>query len=122
MAHTVLLVEDEQMTRTMLRKFFESHRCRVVEVEDGAEAFALVQKKKPDLIVMDLSMPDIEGLPAVHVLRDSPSTSDIPIIIYSGTLDDPVTRGELGVGPRLRFMRKPGDLDEMWQWAKEMMS
>jgi two-component system chemotaxis response regulator CheY len=119
MAITVLICDDEPAQRFMLREFFESKGCQVLEAEDGADAFHKANANRPSIIILDVNMPNIEGIPAANVMGELPEMADIPVIIYSGEDEERVKRF-LNFGPKRRFMPKPGDLAKMWEWVEEM--
>jgi two-component system alkaline phosphatase synthesis response regulator PhoP len=78
----VLIVDDEpnvrRLSRTILINKFE-----IVEAEDGRQALEQVAAKKPDVILMDLMMPKMDGLTACHIIKNDPLTKAIPIIMVT---------------------------------------
>jgi len=83
---TVLLVEDNPTTRKMLRVTLETERFRVIEAGDGRAALAAVERERPDLVLQDLILPDIDGRDLVTRLRAMPAMADVPILALSGFL------------------------------------
>lgn len=79
----VLLVEDFEDSRFSLSKLLEFEGYEVLEAEDGAQAIDLAINNKPDLILMDLSLPIIDGLSATKQIRQHESMTKIPIIALS---------------------------------------
>ena len=77
---TILLVEDNLHNRRIFQGVLAHAGFRVVEAEDGGKALAAVQQDKPDLILMDLSIPVIDGWECTRRLKADPATSVIPII------------------------------------------
>src|ERR1700730_4756447 len=85
----VLLVEDLEDSRTGLSKLLEIEGYEVVEATDGAQAIDLAISSKPDIILMDLSLPIIDGLSATRKIKQNVSVRDIPIIALSAhDMDD----------------------------------
>jgi CheY-like chemotaxis protein len=80
---TVLLVEDTEDNRFMMRRLLEMTGYRVVEAMNGEEAVRLAQKESPNLILMDLSLPVIDGLAATRLIRKFPELKSTPIIAVS---------------------------------------
>ncbi len=80
----VLLVEDHDDTRFMLRIVLERSGCRVTEAADGAEAIKVACLEQPDLILMDGSLPRLSGLEATRRLRKRQELDDVPIVALSG--------------------------------------
>jgi CheY-like chemotaxis protein len=76
----ILLVEDNEMNRDMLSRRLERRGYEVGIAVDGEEAVSKAQEMLPDLILMDLSLPLIDGWEASRRLKSAPETSDIPII------------------------------------------
>jgi CheY-like chemotaxis protein len=79
----VLLVEDDAWIRTFLRDvLFDEDYC-VIEAADGRTGLQLVAKHLPDLILLDLAMPEFTGVDVLHSLRRSPRTRSLPVVILS---------------------------------------
>ncbi len=76
----ILLVEDNELNRDMLMRRLEKKGHRVVIAVDGRTGLALGQSEAPDLILMDMSLPVLDGWEATRQLKSSPQTSSIPII------------------------------------------
>jgi len=79
----VLLVEDFEDSRTGLSKLLEIEGYEVIEATDGAQAIDLAISSNPDIILMDLSLPIIDGLSATKKIKENSSMRDIPIIALS---------------------------------------
>ena len=79
----VLLVEDTEDNRQMMRRLLEMSGYRVVEAINGVEAVKLASEEKPRIILMDLSLPLIDGLTATRRIRSLPGLSKVPIIAVS---------------------------------------
>ena len=84
----VLIVDDEpnvrRLSRTILSKKFE-----VVEAEDGRQAVEIANAQKPDVILMDMMMPNIDGLTACYAIRNDPVTKSIPVIMVTAIAFEP---------------------------------
>jgi CheY-like chemotaxis protein len=76
----VLLVEDDAMNRDMLSRRLLRRKFEVLIAEDGEAAVAMARSESPDLILMDISLPKMDGLEATRILKDSPDTASVPII------------------------------------------
>ena len=79
----VLVVEDHDDTRFMLRYLMEVRGCRVLEAVDGEEAVSLAESAHPDLILMDTTLPRLDGLMATQRIRGIASLHDVPIVFLS---------------------------------------
>ena len=77
---TILLVEDNEMNRDMLTRRLERRGFQVVSVETARQGIDYAEQQRPDLIIMDLSLPEMDGLEATRRLKAQPSTVDIPVL------------------------------------------
>lgn len=80
---TVLLVEDTEDNRQMMKRLLEMSGFYVVEARNGREAVELAAEVKPEIILMDLSLPFVDGLAATRQIRCLPELSHIPIVAVS---------------------------------------
>jgi two-component system, cell cycle response regulator DivK len=80
---TVLLVEDTEDNRQMMRRLLEMSGFHVVEALNGREAVEVAAEVKPGIILMDLSLPFVDGLAATRQIRKLPELSDVPIVAVS---------------------------------------
>lgn len=76
----ILLVEDNEMNRDMLSRRLQRKGYEVIIAVDGQQGVATAQSRSPDLILMDMSLPVMDGWEATRALKSSPETKDIPII------------------------------------------
>ena len=76
----ILLVEDNEMNRDMLSRRLQRKGYEVVIAVDGVEGVALAQQESPALILMDMSLPLMDGWEATRRIKSSPATRDIPVI------------------------------------------
>ncbi|WP_227009124.1 response regulator [Christiangramia fulva] len=107
---TILVVDDATPIRSLLRQELSEAGYRVKEAENGKEALEMVRNSKPDLIILDVMMPEINGFDVAAVLKNDPSTMDIPIIILSIVKDK--ERGlRIGVD---RYLTKPINTEELF--------
>jgi two-component system cell cycle response regulator DivK len=81
MTNTVLIVDDYADARSFLKFLFELGGYRVVEATDGQEAIEQAIAEKPDLILMDMSMPKVDGITASRIIKEKMSHSKVPTII-----------------------------------------
>ena len=76
----ILLVEDNEVNRRLAGFLLRSHGYQVREATTAAAAFEMVDKERPDLIVMDIQLPGMDGLEITRKLKEQPATADIPVI------------------------------------------
>ncbi|MFA6422704.1 MAG: response regulator [Candidatus Buchananbacteria bacterium] len=79
----VLLVEDDQMILDMYRLRFEEEGYDILVTEKGSEAIELAGKEKPDIILLDVILPEIDGFSVLQTLKADMSTKDIPILLLT---------------------------------------
>ncbi len=81
---TILIVDDNPNDRRLIRRLLRAHKhYRVVEARNGAEALTLVEDAAPDLIVADLTMPEMDGFTLLEHLKQNPRTATIPVVVVS---------------------------------------
>ena len=110
-AISVLVVDDDRDARTMYRMFLRHAGCRVRTARDGHAAIATANAWTPDVIVMDLAMPHLDGWTASRRLKASPATAHIPIIALSAV---PMTREDARAAGCDGFLAKPCQPDLLW--------
>jgi signal transduction histidine kinase/CheY-like chemotaxis protein len=83
---TVLLVDDEEISRYLLKQAFTRDDVRFVEAANGILALQLARSEKPDLVVMDLTMPEMTGFAAIDQMRADPELKNIPVIVATSAV------------------------------------
>lgn len=76
----ILVVEDNEKNLKLISALLQSQGCETIEAKDGEEGIILAKKHLPNLILMDVQMPKIDGSEALNVLRAEAATKDIPIV------------------------------------------
>jgi type II secretory ATPase GspE/PulE/Tfp pilus assembly ATPase PilB-like protein/CheY-like chemotaxis protein len=105
-APKVLLVDDEDMLRRVMKDLLEREGYRVIEAKDGVEALDQVDRHAPDIIVLDLNLPGLDGYGVLSHLRSRPATAGIPVVVLTarGDEESEVKVFELGADD---FLSKP---------------
>jgi CheY-like chemotaxis protein len=80
---TILVVDDFDDTRLLLRTWLERRGFRVLEAENGIEAVDTAKSESPDLIIMDMEMPQLDGLSATRRIRQQENLTEVPIVAVS---------------------------------------
>lgn len=116
-APTILVVDDDTPIRSLLRQELSDAGYQVEEAANGKAALDMVRINKPDLIILDVMMPEINGFDVAAVLKNDPATMDIPIIILSIVQDK--ERGfKIGVD---RYLTKPIDTEKLFHEVDELL-
>ena len=80
MAKTVLIVEDNELNMKLFRDLLEAHGYQTTGTSNGIEALDLVRKLRPDLILMDIQLPQVSGLEVTRWIKDDPELRSIPVV------------------------------------------
>jgi CheY-like chemotaxis protein len=80
----VLIVDDNELELKFVAKLLDEELCELVFAKSGAEALALMRKVRPDLILLDVDMPEIDGLETLRRLKQGPHLADIPVVMVTG--------------------------------------
>ncbi len=120
-ALTVLVVEDFADNRFMLRRLLEMSGYRVVEAVDGREAVEKAGSERPDLILMDLSLPRLDGLDATRCIRELSGLDKIPIVAVSAHDTNDFHTEALAAGCN-EYVTKPIDFDELENTLKRLLA
>jgi signal transduction histidine kinase/CheY-like chemotaxis protein len=91
----VLVVDDEEVFRYVLRQHLMTPRHLISEAASGSEAIRLARLEQPDVICLDLNMPDVGGVDVLRALRADPATRDIPVVVVTATALDDAERRRL---------------------------
>ena len=110
---TVLIADDHEDIRSFLRVLLESKGFSVIEAPDGEKAVAMVRQKCPDLILMDLKMPKLDGLAAAEKIWEvKGQCEDVPIVALTGS-DTPEMKAAALAAGFSDYVVKPIDQGEM---------
>jgi two-component system cell cycle response regulator DivK len=107
----VLVVDDDSRNRKLVCDVLLAAGLRTIVAETGQEAVALTAERLPDVILMDLSLPDMDGTEAARILRDEARTAVIPVVLLSSiSLEEgPAWLADAGF---VGYLAKPIDIDE----------
>jgi len=117
----VLVVDDNQQNLELLQAYLEDMDCRTIPAHDGPQALAIIALEPPDLILLDVMMPGMDGYEVTRHLRGDPNTADIPIIMFTAKtqLDDKVTGFEAGADD---YLTKPTQPRELFAHVKAVLA
>jgi DNA-binding response OmpR family regulator len=120
MGKSVLVVDDEPGIRDILRVNLEAEGYQVLEAGDGPEAIALARQARPDLIILDIMMPRMDGLEVLRRLEADPETAGLPVIFLSVRSSDLDIMHGLEQGA-VEYITKPFDPLQVVQTVRLML-
>lgn len=117
---TVLLADDEIFMLRLLEATFRKGGYRVVQTHNGPDAIAVAADTRPELIVMDVMMPGLDGLSAVRQLKQNEATRDIPVIVLSSK-GHALTKAEAMESGAALFLTKPFSPNQLLTEAQRLL-
>ena len=122
-AKTVLVVDDDPDTRDYLGTVLEDNGFAVVLAGDGTEALEKVEEKMPDLVTLDVTMPEKSGVSVYRTLKEDERLKDIPVIIITGISDDfkKFISSRRQVPPPEGYISKPVDFEEFLGVVRKLL-
>lgn len=115
MANRILIVEDDQFLRELIVQKLTKENFDIVEAQDGEEGIKMIQTENPDIVLLDLILPGIDGFEVLSRAKNDPKTAHVPIIILSNLgQEEDVQRGlQLGaVDYMVKAHFTPGEIVE----------
>lgn len=120
LSNSILVVDDEPMARTLLRLTLVRAGFEVVEAVDGFDALDKLKEGAPDVMILDVMMPGIDGFSVCETIREDASSSELPIIMLSAKTDlESVNKG-LEVGAN-RYLTKPISPEELTRQVQAVL-
>ena len=119
MAPRILIVDDERDFIELVQYRLAGLGCEFIVASDGVQALSQARQFKPDLILLDILLPDLDGLSVCEILRRQPSTKKIPIIFMSA-LSSEVTKRTVAMQAE-DFFTKPLDLDRLQRRIADLL-
>lgn len=120
MKPSLLIVDDEPMTRNLLRLMLERSGFTIFEAEDGLEALEVVAEKQPDLLILDVMMPNMDGITVCERLRADAETAVLPIILLSARTSPEAIRTGLEAGAN-KYLGKPVGREDLIRHVREVL-
>lgn len=117
----ILIVDDSNDTVLLLSAFLQSEGYKVLDARNGAEALEAAKKFRPQLILMDVSMPEVDGLDAARQVRKDPDLRHTPMIAITAFSTNGFRRAVLDAGYNV-YMPKPLDLDRLSKTIKRLLA
>lgn len=121
MAVRILVVEDNPSSRRLVCYTLERAGYQVLSASNGVEGLRIAQEEKPDLLVLDVMLPGLDGFEVCHRLRADPQTAGLPILMLSAKAQD----ADISIGLRLGaddYLTKPADPLEIAQRVANLLA
>lgn len=116
----VLLVDDSRAIRHSARQILEEADCHITVAEDGFDALCRVAGLRPDIIFMDIMMPDLDGFQACALIRASPEFGAIPVVLVSAN-DGVLDRARAELAGARRYILKPFRKSDLLEAIKALV-
>jgi CheY-like chemotaxis protein len=116
----VLIADDDADILLLVRAVLERSGHEVVAASDGAEALASVRARKPDLVVLDIAMPEVDGLEVLRRLRADPTTSELPVVLLSARAQEADVKRGFASGASA-YLKKPFSPRELSEHVAELL-
>lgn len=117
---TILIVDDEERNRKLLEVFMQAEGYRTLSVGNGRDAVAAATREQPDLILLDMMMPGMDGFDVARALKEEPALRSIPVIVVS-SLDDAASRRRVISAGADDVIHKPVDRWELSQHVARLL-
>ena len=122
-AKTVLVVDDEPDARDFLTTVLEDNGYATMVARDGTEAVSILEKHRPDLVTLDITMPEKSGVAVYRRLREDASTASIPVIIITGVSGafETFISTRRQVPPPDGYISKPVDHEQFLSMVRDLI-
>lgn len=118
---TILLVDDSPLVRLLAGGMLVREGCRVLEAGNGREGYEIARRERPDLIIMDLEMPEWDGIKAAVNLKRTPATRHIPIMFVTANQEARWQAAMQGVGAAA-ILHKPFKRHDLWMTVCRLLA
>ena len=118
---TILVVDDDQDNNDMLCRLLRTCGHRTVGAFSGEGALALLGSERPDLIILDVMMPGMDGLEVLRIIRTTPATATLPVVLFSGVADPQFTEHALRKGANAFWIKGTVDMSQLHQMIEEYL-
>lgn len=118
--HRILIVEDDRINRTLFRDVLQSQGYDTIEATNGIDGVKAAENEAPKLILMDIQLPDMDGMKAVARLKSNPATKNIPVVALTGYALKGDRERLLALGFD-DYLSKPVDIDDLLEKVTEWL-
>ena len=120
MAYRILTVDDSMTIRKIVRRSLENFNCEILEAQNGVEGLATANKERPDLIILDITMPVMTGIEMLEKLKSEKELKDIPVIMLTAEAGKEAVTKAVRMGIR-DYIVKPFKGDELVERIQKLI-
>jgi len=117
---TILIIEDNEKNMKLARDVLQSRGYATLEAVTGEDGVRMAIEKKPDLVLMDIQLPGINGIEALRQVRADPGCARIPVVAFTASVT-PADRNQISAAGFDGFLSKPINLKEFLETVKRML-
>jgi CheY-like chemotaxis protein len=121
-ARRVLLAEDDRFLRRAAEAGFRQRGFTVLTAEDGEQALTVARAERPDVVLLDLIMPKLQGFEVLKALKQDPATTHIPVIVLSNLSGDQDVSRAMTLGAVAYFIKAHLSLQELVQKVADVLA
>jgi CheY-like chemotaxis protein len=121
MAQTVLVVDDDPMAHRVLKHYLEQAGYQLITARSGPEAIDMAMRDLPELIIMDVLMPGMDGLEALRQLKDNAATQRIPVVVLTSSAFR-LTELESAASGAASFLAKPFSKSQLLALVRKLVA
>lgn len=118
----ILVIEDDMFLQTLIARKFVNAGIEVVAVTNGREALELFLKEKPDVVLLDIMLPDVDGFEILKSVGENSYLKTIPIIVFSNLSDEEHIERALSLGAKAYIVKAQFTLDQLITRISEVLS
>ena len=120
---TILVVDDDPDTLTYLTTILEDHGYSALSARDGTEALKRIEESRPDLVALDISMPEKSGVAVYRAIKENDRLKDLPVIIVTGISEDfkKFISTRRSVPPPEGYLSKPVGAEQFLNLVKDLL-
>jgi DNA-binding response OmpR family regulator len=117
----ILVIEDEPAVQTLLKKALTSHNFKVTVASDGLDGLMKLETLRPDIMICDVMMPNLDGIEFVKAIKHNTQTQKIPVIFLTAKTDPRSMIEGINVGARF-YVTKPFQIDDLLAKVRRALS
>lgn len=119
---TILIIEDDEGVRVPFEYLLREKKFKILSAVDGASALALIEKSSPDLILLDLLLPVVDGFTVFEKIKKYEHTRDVPVVIISNLGGDDDVRRGLSLGAAKYFVKSQHSIHRVVEYIVSTLS